>query len=37
LQDLTKNGINIAPTLFAEKGDKITLQELFKKQNGKKQ
>jgi glutathione synthase/RimK-type ligase-like ATP-grasp enzyme len=31
LQDLTKNGINIAPTLFAEKGDKITLQELFEK------
>jgi len=31
LQDLAKSGINIAPTLFAEKGDKITLQKLFEK------
>ena len=35
LQDLEKNGINIAPTLFVEKGDKITLQELFDKTNCK--
>ena len=34
LQDLEKNGINIAPTLFVEKGDKITLQELFDKTKG---
>ena len=33
LQDLQKNGINIAPTLFTEKGDKITLAELFEKIN----
>ncbi len=30
LQDLERNKINIAPTLFIEKGDTITLQELFK-------
>ena len=35
LQDLEKTGINIAPTLFVEKGDKITLQELFDKTNCK--
>ena len=35
LQDLEKNGINIAPTLFVEKGDKITLQELFDRTNCK--
>ena len=33
LQDLERNKINIAPTLFIEKGDAITLQELFKKTN----
>ncbi|MBT3418241.1 MAG: hypothetical protein HN427_05655 [Flavobacteriales bacterium] len=31
LQDLQKNGINIAPTLFIEKGDTIILSELFEK------
>jgi glutathione synthase/RimK-type ligase-like ATP-grasp enzyme len=31
LQDLAKNNINIAPTLFAEKEDTITLAQLFKK------
>jgi len=31
LQDLAKNKINIAPTLFIEKGDKITLLALFTK------
>ena len=33
LQDLERNKINIAPTLFIEKGDTITLQELFEKTN----
>ena len=33
LQDLHKNNINIAPTLFIEKGDKITLKQLFDKTN----
>ena len=33
LQDLEKNGINIAPTLFVEKGDKITINDLFNKTN----
>ena len=33
LQDLTKNNINIAPTLFIEKGDKISLKQLFEKTN----
>ena len=28
LQDLHNNNINIAPTLFIEKGDKITLKQL---------
>ena len=31
LQDLAKNKINIAPTIFIEKGDKITLLALFTK------
>tara|TARA_B110000003_G_C16619276_1_gene522498 strand:+ start:1090 stop:2001 length:912 start_codon:yes stop_codon:yes gene_type:complete len=31
LQDLAKNKINIAPTLFIEKGNKITLLALFTK------
>ncbi len=31
LNQLAKDGINIAPTLFIEKGKKITLSELFKK------
>jgi len=31
LQDLAKNNINIAPTLFVEKGDEITLHQLFEK------
>ena len=31
LKDLSKKGINIAPTLFIEKEDKITLSELFNK------
>ena len=35
LQDLAKNKINIAPTLFIEKGDTITLAQLFKKINWK--
>ena len=33
LQDLAKKDINIAPTLFIEKGDNITLKQLFKKTN----
>jgi glutathione synthase/RimK-type ligase-like ATP-grasp enzyme len=33
LQDLAKNNINIAPTLFVEKGDKISLQQLFEETN----
>jgi len=33
LQDLEKNNINIAPTLFIEKGKKITLKQLFDKTN----
>jgi len=33
LQDLSQNGINIAPTLFIEKGKKITLKQLFDKTN----
>ena len=33
LQELEKNRINIAPTLFIEKADKITLQELFERTN----
>lgn len=36
LKNLAKNKINIAPTLFVEKGDRITLCELFKKVNWKK-
>ena len=35
LQDLAKNNINIAPTLFIEKGDSTTLQQLFEKNNWK--
>lgn len=31
LKELSDNGINIAPTLFIEKGEKVTLSELFKK------
>ena len=31
LEDLAKNSVNIAPTLFIEKGEIITLSELFKK------
>lgn len=31
LKDLERNGINIAPTLFIEKGDTILLSELFEK------
>ena len=31
LQDLSKRGINIAPTRFIEKGAKITLTQLFEK------
>ena len=31
LSDLSKKGINIAPTLFVEKGDKITINDLFNK------
>jgi len=34
LQDLSKNGINIAPTLFIEQGDNITLTDLFIKTKG---
>jgi len=33
LQDLAKNGINITPTLFIEKGDEISLKQLFEKTN----
>ena len=33
LQDLVKNNINIAPTLFVEKGDEISLKQLFAKTN----
>jgi glutathione synthase/RimK-type ligase-like ATP-grasp enzyme len=33
LQDLAKNNINIAPTLFIEKGNKISLKQLFKQTN----
>ena len=33
LQDLAKNNINIAPTLFIEKGGNITLKQLFEKTN----
>ena len=33
LQDLEKNGINIAPTLFIEKEENITLKQLFDKTN----
>jgi len=33
LQDLVKNKINIAPTLFIEKGDTVNLAQLFKKTN----
>ena len=35
LQDLAKNNINIAPTLFIEKEDTITLEHLFEKTNWK--
>jgi len=35
LKDLERNGINIAPTLFIEKGDTITLSQLFEKTNWK--
>ena len=31
LKDLERNGINIAPTIFIEKGDTILLSELFEK------
>jgi glutathione synthase/RimK-type ligase-like ATP-grasp enzyme len=33
LQDLAKNNINIAPTLFVKKGDKTSLKQLFEKTN----
>ena len=33
LQDLAKNGVNIAPALFIEKGNIITLSQLFEKTN----
>ncbi len=33
LQGLAKNGINIAPTLFIEEGNVITLSQLFKRTN----
>ena len=33
LKDLAKNNINIAPTLFIEKGDEISLKQLFEKTN----
>ena len=33
LKDLQKKEINIAPTLFVEKGDTITLSDLFEKTN----
>ena len=35
LEDLAKNNINIAPTLFIEKGDTTTLKQLFEKTNWK--
>lgn len=35
LQYLAKNNINIAPTLFVEKGEKISLKQLFEKTNGR--
>ena len=35
LQDLAKNNVNIAPTLFIEKEDTITLAQLFEKTNWK--
>ena len=35
LQDLAKKKINIAPTLFIEKGDTTTLKQLFEKTNWK--
>jgi len=35
LQDLAKKNINIAPTLFLEKRDTITLAQLFEKTNWK--
>ena len=35
LQDLAKNNINIAPTLFVEKEENTTLAQLFKKTNWK--
>ena len=35
LQDLSKNKVNIAPTQFVEKGDRITLAQLFEKTNWK--
>jgi len=35
LQYLAKNNINIAPTLFIEKGDATTLKQLFEKTNWK--
>jgi glutathione synthase/RimK-type ligase-like ATP-grasp enzyme len=35
LQDLAKDKINIAPTQFVEKGDRITLAQLFEKANWK--
>lgn len=31
LKDLKKEGVNIAPTIFIEKGDEITLSKLFNK------
>ena len=33
LQDLAEKDINIAPTLFIEKGDNVTLKQLFEKTN----
>jgi glutathione synthase/RimK-type ligase-like ATP-grasp enzyme len=33
LKDLAKNNINIAPTLFVEKGETISLKQLFEKTN----
>lgn len=33
LSELSKKGINIAPTLFLKKGEQITLQKLFAKTN----
>ena len=35
LQDLAKKNINIAPTLFIEKGENTTLKQLFEKTNWK--